>query len=283
MRVLLAEFAPRPGDLERNCRRVEEALESTQADLAVFPELFLTGYRLGDRLHRLAEPAGGPHLSRLAEVARNHHVAIAVGTVLAASARAGEIHNAAVLLRSDGSTHVQVKRYLPTYGPFEEGSLFTPTDSSTPTALEDHRVGLEICYDAFFPEVSRDLALAGADLLVVLSAAPVTSGRLFEKVLPARAVENALPLVYVNRVGVEDGMVFGGGSNAWDARGEPLPREEVVVSGLAPEEHLWRTEIDLSAHARWRPFRPVLRDLSTRPGSSRASPPSSPPPRTDPL
>ncbi|MFI5415013.1 MAG: carbon-nitrogen hydrolase family protein, partial [Candidatus Lutacidiplasmatales archaeon] len=150
--------------------------------------------------------------------------------------------------------------------PFEEGSVFTPTETSAPAELGEERLGLSICYDAFFPEVSRELALDGATMFVCVSAAPVTSRRLFEKVLPARAVENAAPLVYVNRVGVEDGIVFGGGSRAFDARGEPLPERPVPGLSLGPDEKVVSVEVDTGESARWRPFRPVLRDVAQRPG-----------------
>ena len=261
MRVLLAQLAPRKGDVAANAERAAELVAQVHPALAVFPELYLSGYRLGDRFQPLALREVDARLKALAEAARSASTTIVVGAPVAA-ARAGEVHNAALLLRPDGSRALQVKRYLPTYGPFEEGSHFTPTDRSAPVESGGHRLGLEICYDAFFPEVSRELALAGAELLVAISAAPVTSRRLFEKVLPARAVENAAPLVYVNRVGVEDGIVFGGGSVALDARGEPLPLEEVPLPGGAKEEGAWVAELDLSEAARWRPFRPVLRDVS---------------------
>ena len=130
-------------------------------------------------------------------------------------------------------------------------------------------VGLEICYDAFFPEVSRDLAVAGAELLVVVSAGPITSRSLFEKVLPARAVENACPLVYVNRVGVEDGLVFGGGSVALNARGERVEEEAIALPSLSKGERIACVEIDVAGGARWRPFRPVLRDISARSPAAR--------------
>jgi predicted amidohydrolase len=102
---------------------------------------------------------------------------------------------------------------------------------------------------------------------VVVSASPATSYSLFSKLLPARAIENGLPVVYVNRVGVEDGIVFGGGSGAWDPRGEAVPTEETPDPALAREEKLLRVDLDLSESARWRPFRPVLRDVATRPGA----------------
>ena len=94
------------------------------------------------------------------------------------------------------------------------------------------------------PRCSARSRSTGATLFVCVSAAPVTSRRLFEKVLPARAVENAAPLVYVNRVGVEDAIVFGGGSRAYDARGEPLAERPVPGLALGPDERLISVELD---------------------------------------
>jgi predicted amidohydrolase len=266
MRILLGQLAPVPGDVDANVGRIDSALSGSRVDLAVFPELFLTGYRLGDRFHGLALTSQDPVFRRLSEIARNRRCAVVLGAPMVSLERPGELGNVALLFRPDGSHAVQVKRYLPTYGPFEEGTIFTPTHRSDPVDLSGALVGLEICYDAFFPEVSRELALRGAVLLVTISASPVTSRRLFEKVLPARAVENATPLVYVNRVGVEDGLVFGGGSMALDARGEPVRPDPQPLVGT-PEESLATVELDLSDVPRWRPFRPVLRDVASRPPS----------------
>ncbi|MCI4355466.1 MAG: carbon-nitrogen hydrolase family protein, partial [Thermoplasmata archaeon] len=245
MRILLAQLAPRRGAVSENLDRLDTIVGLGAADLAVFPELFLSGYRVGDRVHSIAFRPGGPELERLSAAARKHRRAIVVGAPLRSPDRPGEVQNAAVLVRPDGATQVQPKRFLPTYGPFEEGSFFTPTSESHTMELGSHRVGLEICYDAFFPEVTRDLALDGAELFVAISAAPVTSRRLFDRVLPARAVENATPLIYVNRVGVEDGVVFGGGSAGWDARGELLVPTEVPFERRESEEAVFVVEVDL--------------------------------------
>jgi predicted amidohydrolase len=265
MRLTLGQLAPVPHQVATNLDRVERAIGAAPSDLAIFPELFLSGYRVGDQIHSLAVSESTPAWQRLVEIAHRSGTAILVGAPRRRPDRAGEVENVALLIPPSGPVLAQVKRYLPTYGPFEEGSYFTPTDHSDPLPLGAHRLGVEICYDAFFPEVTRVLSLAGADLLVNISASPVTSRRLFEKVLPARAVENATPLVYVNRVGVEDGVVFGGGTNAWDARGESIPAESVPFEGALPEERLLRVEIDLVDASHWRPFRPVLRDVDARP------------------
>jgi predicted amidohydrolase len=270
MRVLLGELAPRPGKVEENLARLDASLEGSHAELAVFPELFLSGYRVGDRVHALALTRGEGAAEELSRIARRRAVGIVVGAPLRSPERPGEVQNAVLLATPTGELGVQVKRYLPTYGPFEEGQFFTPTDRSEPLAYGSRRLGLAICYDTFFPEVFRELALGGAGLLAVVSASPVTSGRLFAKLLPARAVENALPVLYANRVGVEDGIVFGGGSGAWDVRGEPIPLTARAAPSGAPEEHLWEGEVDLEEPRRWRPFRPVLRDLRSRPAGASA-------------
>ncbi len=270
MRIALAQFAPIPGDRERNTERIGEVVRAAHAEVAVFPELYLSGYRVGDRFHRLALTEGDRTTEALRELARSTRTTIVVGSPLASPERKGEIHNAALAFLPNEELFVQVKRYLPTFGPFEEGVQFTATDVSRPVHLGAIPVGLEICYDTFFPEVSRQLALAGAELLLIISASPVTSRRLFERLLPARGIENAVPVVYVNRVGVEDGVVFGGGSGAWDARGEPLPLSPVPFPSLGSEESLTTVEIDPSESTRWRPVRPVLRDVATRPGAPAA-------------
>jgi len=266
MRLLLAQLAPRPGDVGANVERIRSVVSVAPVDLAIFPELFLSGYRVGDRIHRLALREGDAPTSALRAIARESRATLVVGAPLVSPERAGEVQNAVLAVRPDGEIYVQVKRYLPTFGPFEEGQHYTPTDESHPVPVQARSVGLEICYDTFFPEVSRALALEGAELLVVVSASPTTSGPLFARLLPARAIENGCPVVYVNRVGVEDGVVFGGGSGAWDSRGEPIATTALSASGLAPEEALLTLEIDVVDAARWRPFRPVLRDVATRPG-----------------
>ncbi|MGA7923707.1 MAG: carbon-nitrogen hydrolase family protein [Thermoplasmata archaeon] len=265
MRILLAQLAPRLGNVPANVDRLRTVLASTPSDLAIFPELFLSGYRVGDRFHELALTVGHPVLEDLVAAAREWKGALLFGAPWTSSDRPGELWNAAVLVTATGSVTWQVKRYLPNYGPFEEAVFFTPTSESRPLVLGPHRLGVEICYDAFFPEVARTLALKGAEMLVNISASPVTSRRLFERVLPARAIENGLPVVYVNRVGVEDGVVFGGGSVVLDPRGEPQALDMVSVPGLTPEEKVWAGELDLADVGRWRPFRPVLRDVATRP------------------
>ncbi|MCI4323601.1 MAG: carbon-nitrogen hydrolase family protein [Thermoplasmata archaeon] len=264
MRILLGQLAPVRGDVPANVAKLRRSLEDFTGDLAVFPEMFLTGYAIGDRVHRLRLTAGHRVLRELAELAEERQTTIAVGAPYGPEEHPGEVENAVLVVGPDGTVNRQTKRYLPTFGPFEEGIHFTASERSTPIPVGGRSVGFSICYDAFFPEVARDLAQQSAALWVVLSAAPVTSRRYFATVLPARALENATPTVYVNRVGVEDGFVFGGGSGAWNARGEPLELTDPIVGGAA-DEWTATAEVDLDEGPRWRPFRPFLRDTRNRP------------------
>lgn len=260
LRVTLVEAAPARGDIPGNVKRVQTTLkEGPEADLVVFPELFLSGYRLGDRLSRLALGPGSPELESLGNTAREKGCWVLVGAPWAPPDRPGETLNACLLFSPHGFEGIRTKRYLPTFGPFEEGVHFSAGGRSQTVPTPWGGWGVQICYDTFFPEVSRDLSRAGAVLLVVLSASPVSSRTLFERLLPARAIENGLPVAFCNRTGVEDGLVFAGGSGVWDVRGSLVDPE---VTALGPEGRLLNYQLDPSEPSRWRPFRPVLRDVA---------------------
>ncbi len=264
LRLTLVEAAPVRGDLAENLRRVQAILrDGPEADLVVFPELFLSGYRVGDRLSRMALGPTSPELEGLSTSVREKGCWLLLGAPWAPAERPGEVLNVALVFSPEGFQGTRTKRYLPTFGPFEEGVLFSAGGRSEVLPTPWGRWGVEICYDTFFPEVSRDLARGGAVLLVVLSASPVTSRPLFERLLPARAIENGLSVAFCNRTGVEDGLVFAGGSGVWDVRGNLVGAE---VTELGPEARLLTYRLDMNEPARWRPFRPVLRDLSEPPG-----------------
>lgn len=260
--LTLAEVAPARGDVTKNLELLDRALEaSPPSDLVVFPELFVSGYRVGDRLHRLALSPKSPAFRHLLAASARSGAWLVVGTPWSLPERSGETQNVALLVGPDGSHRVQAKRYLPTFGPFEEGVHLSPGERSEVLPTPHGKLGLAICYEAFFPEVTRQLALGGSDLLVIISASPVTSQRMFEKLLPARAVENGVPVAFCNRTGVEDGMVFAGGSGLWDHRGDLEPPSVVQ---LDEEDRLLSYTLSLDSTPLWRPMRPVLRDVAAR-------------------
>lgn len=260
MRIALAEVRSRPGKVRENLCALEGVLaKAGRADLVAFPELHLSGYAIGDSVHSLSLGEGSPEFVILRETVSRRGCWVVVGTPFDNPERRGETLNAALAMGPSGEWSITGKRYLPTFGPFEEGLEFTPAGDRKAVVMPEARLGIEICYEVFFPEISRSLALEGAELILVISASPVTSRPLFEKLLPARAVENATALAYVNKLGVEDSFIFPGGSCLYDPRGEEVQPE---VVDLGEDGRLLLYEVPLADYLRMRPARPVLRDAS---------------------
>jgi 5-aminopentanamidase len=176
------------------------------ARLLVAPEMYLTGYALGDRVAELAEDADGPSARAVAEIAAAHGLAIAYGY----PERAGDaVHNAVQLVGPDGG---RLAHYRKThlFGPYEK-DRYTPGDELLVQAdLDGVRVGLLICYDVEFPEAVRAHALAGTHLLIVPTALMRPYEIVPHSVVPVRAWESQLYLAYANRAGREGEWDFTG-------------------------------------------------------------------------
>src|SRR3989441_11822157 len=164
------------------------------------------------------------------------------------------LFNASVLVAPDGKVASYRKVYLANFGPFEEGLYFARGDGLTLAETKLGRIGLLICYDAFFPELAKAYALQGADLLAIISASPATSKTFFDRILPARAIENALPVLYTNLVGTELNIVFQGGTQAIGPRGETLGKAEDFIESTVA------ADVDIRDVTTARGFRPTLRD-----------------------
>lgn len=252
-RLALHAATPKLGNVEANVAAVAKAVASDKADLVVFPELFLTGYNLGDDAQRLALTLDDERLAPLRAAAKKGKCHIIAGGPR--KVRAGVTANAAFLVRPDGTTEAYDKRVLANYTTFQEGLFFQPGRTTPIFDLGFAKVGLSICYDLFFPEFQRRQALAGADLLLNISASPTTSQRFFEALFPARAIENASFVAYTNLVGAQDGIVFWGGAQAWTPRAHRLARSEPLKPGKVT------VELDWDDLAPAREFRPTLRDV----------------------
>ena len=252
----LVQARPVLGDVKANAARVVQALR-THAELVVFPEMFLTGYAVRDAVSHLALDPDGAVVGELADACRAAGKHLVVGAPVKARTR-GLVHNSLLFFTPDGYAGRYDKVYLPTFSLFEEEHYFQegrdlPTFDAT-LGGERVRLGLCICYDLFFPEVTKTLALKGADVLVCASASPTPSRAHFEAVFPARALETTTLLLYTNLVGAQDAAVFWGGAQAWSPLGGMLAR--------APydEEHVLRVRLDVADVAEARRRRPVLRD-----------------------
>ena len=239
-------------DKGHNQRVILNRIERSSADLIVFGELFLTGYSVGDMVKNVAETIEGETMNRICEGAREKKKALIFGAVEEDSDLRGVYYNSAIVVDGDGVIDSYRKISLPNFGSFNEKRIFKEGCETRIFDLGDMRVGVLICYDLFFPELSR--SLLGADVLIYISASPFASRSSFEKMLPARAIENSCYVVYVNLAGREHSMLFWGGSRVIDPTGKELLKLRYL------EKDTGSLEIDPTT-LRWFRFqRPVLRN-----------------------
>jgi predicted amidohydrolase len=247
--VAAVQMEPRIGDVAENLeiilsRLVEAARDG--ANLVVFPECALSGYGFASRAEGLAAAVStaGPELGSIAKLCSE----LRVHCVLGLLERDGDkLFNAAALVGPAGLVGVYRKVHLPFLG---VDMFADPGDR--PFAVHDAggiRIGMHICYDASFPEVGRILSLLGADILVLPTNWPTYSEPTAEHVIPARAVENTVYVMAVNRVGLESGFRFIGHSSIVDPFGKVLAvashdREEILYADIdvdrARRKHLVR-------------------------------------------
>ncbi|WP_326812159.1 carbon-nitrogen hydrolase family protein [Streptomyces scopuliridis] len=225
LRTALLQSSGRPGSVAGNLKVLDEAAAragDAGAGLLVCPEMFLTGYALGDQVPRLAEPADGPGAAAVAEIAVRHGLAVLYGYPERDSdpdsgdgpgdgpGRDRErIYNAAQLIGPDGTRFANYRK-THLFGGFER-EWFTPGERPVVQAeLAGLRIGIMICYDVEFPENVRSHALAGTDLLLVPTAQMHPFQFVPESVVPVRAFENQMYVAYVNRTGQEGEFEFVG-------------------------------------------------------------------------
>ncbi len=216
VRVAACQIDTVVGDLAGNAERILDALgvaERAGADLAVFPELAITGYPPEDLLDRPAFVVDNrAAFDRIA--AATGSCAAAIGFV--GTDASGRLTNSAALCVDGDVAGYYAKRLLPNYGVFDEQRWFAPGSGSAPRFMvAGVPVGLTICEDMWFGGgPMRDQAAAGARLLVNLNASPYSRGRRGERlgVLEERVKETGCAIVYVNQVGGQDELVFDGDS-----------------------------------------------------------------------
>jgi predicted amidohydrolase len=253
--VTLAQVNCQLHDKDANIKIMRKVVRRTKGKIVVFPELNLTGYMPRDDLFKLAEPMQGPTVRSVLRLAKDTRKDIIFGMPVKDDAIHGHIFNSSLLATGDGRLFRYDKMYLPTFGPFEERMFFAGGRMPVVADGLHARMGLMVCYDIFFPELAKLETLQGAQILVNISAAPTTSIPSFQKVLPARAVENGVFMAYVNMVGVHGSLVFNGGSVMLDPRGEEVSR------ALDLKEDIVEAEIDLDDIAVARRMRPLIRDI----------------------
>jgi predicted amidohydrolase len=255
--LLLAQTGPKVGNKERNLRQISEQAAKARkknVDLLIFPELHLTGYTMRDEVSHLAESIPGPSTRKVEVLAKEHGVHIVFGMPEESDVK-GVIHNTAVFVGPKGLIGRYRKIHLPTHSVFEERRYYRPGREAPVFKTDIGTIALNICYDLYFPELTRLQALQGAQLIICISASPGLRRRFFEGFCLSRAMENAVYLAYVNRVGIEEGLQFWGGSRVIAPNGSVLAQCKYDV------EKYQTCKVDLDEVSRARAFIPTIKDL----------------------
>jgi predicted amidohydrolase len=258
IKIALAQMSCKREDKAENLMKMEKSVDKAKrraADLVIFPELSLTGYVVRDQIYDLAETIPGPATKTMEDIAKKRKVYIVFGMPELSEKTQATIYNAAVLVGPEGFVGKYRKMYLPTHSVFEEKRYFRPGHQTAVFDTKLGKIGLIICYDIFFPEVSRLTRLKGAQLIVCISASPAIRRAFFETLTVARAIENTTFLAYVNLVGIEDGLQFWGGSRVVG------PNGKILVQAKYDDEELVTCDVDYDDIRSVETFVPTLRDL----------------------
>lgn len=263
MLVVVPQLKLRQGDVEYNTEITIDVIKRFRGRrevLIVFPELSLVGYHAGDEIYELAEPLTGRVVERILRVLDSvESIAVGFGLPELDTERRGLIYNSYVVAQRGKVIGIWRKVHLPTFGVFEEQRYFARGEPcGRVISIWGVKVGVAICYDAFFPEIVRLLALRGAEVVAVPAASPLQLRPLWEPILRARAIENGVYVVFSNHVGYKDGLMFFGESRVVS------PTGEIITSAPAFEEHILEATIDLRLVELARRVRPTLRDLDPR-------------------
>jgi NAD+ synthase (glutamine-hydrolysing) len=255
MRLALAQINSVVGDVDGNAAKVVEWIEQARdanADLALFPELVVTGYPAEDLLLR-------PGFVRAARRAIDGIAKATHGiTVLVGSPHLdADLYNACFVLAHGEVRSVYRKRYLPNYGVFDEDRYFAAGRDLILLRFGDVIVGPTICEDVWQPgPPATDLALAGAQLVANISASPFHIGkdREREEMLKVRASDNSCFVALCNAVGGQDELIFDGHSVVLDDEGAVLARaagfeEELLVVDIDPVAAVGRRLRDVRRRA----------------------------------
>jgi NAD+ synthase (glutamine-hydrolysing) len=255
LRVALAQINPVVGDLGGNAERMVAALgqaEEAGADVAVFPELAITGYPPEDLLLKPGFVAD--NLAALAKVAAATERCVAVVGFVDEQL---DLYNAAAVCAAGEVRGVYHKQELPNYGVFDEQRYFAPGGGATQLfGIGGVRVGVSICEDAWNPQGPiAAQAAAGAELVININASPYYLDRLIEReqMLATRAADASCGLVYLNCVGGQDELVFDGASLVFDDAGRlvaALPQfsEEIAIVDVAVRPVYRKRLIDPRGH-----------------------------------
>lgn len=221
----------------------------SKPDVILFPEMWNTGYAL-DRIHDLADHSGDRTKQLLSSFAKQHQVNIIAGSV--ADRREEEVYNTIYVFDRAGNLVADYSK-IHLFRLMDEHLHLASGDQLGKFSLDDIQAGMMICYDIRFPELSRKLALDGAQIIFVPAEWPHPRLHHWRTLLMARAIENQAYVVACNRVGTSGTTAFFGHSLVID------PWGEILAEGNESEQIIY-AEIDLNLVGEVRSRIPVFAD-----------------------
>jgi NAD+ synthase (glutamine-hydrolysing) len=242
LRVALAQINAVVGDIQGNTAKIRDWIgraRDEDAQLVVFPELAITGYPPEDLLLKTHfVDAAGAALQELAGETEDGDIIALVGF----PERRDDVHNACAVLADGEVAAVYRKMFLPNYGVFDEARYFQSGTEAALIEVNGVAIGLTVCEDIWEPGPPATAeALAGAQVIVNLSASPYHAGKPLERerMLRQRARDNTAIVLFANMVGGQDELVFDGHSVAIDATGDLVARapqfeESLTVCTIDP-------------------------------------------------
>lgn len=258
-RVAIAQIQSHQADPQSNLKIIDKIcakpeIQHESPTIVIFPELSVTGYLMHDDVYHLAEPVPSGFLSeKLAEIAEKNNCYLIAG--LPESSLPGLLYNTAVTFGPNGFIGKNRKIYLPNHSVFNERRYFRSAPTINVIDTSFGKIGVQICYDIFSPEITRAHALLGAHTSICISASPGVRRQYFESFIPARAMENTINFVYVNQSGIQDDLVFWGGSEVRSATGKQL------IKLRYDEPDFGICEIPVHSSQSSKNFVPTLKDL----------------------
>ncbi|TAK62740.1 carbon-nitrogen hydrolase [Methylobacter sp.] len=264
----------RQTNLDFSIAKIHEAA-AANADLVVLPELHLGPYFCQNEdynNYNLAQPIPGPTTAILSDVANELGIVI-VSTIFEKRAP-GLYHNTAVVFDKDGSIAGKYRKmHIPDDPGFYEKYYFTPGDLGfKPIETSIGKLGVLVCWDQWYPEGARLMALAGADMLIYPTAigwdpedTPEEQQRQLDAwitIQRAHAVANGIPVIACNRIGFEQApnSATGTGINFWGNSFIAGPQGEIITSANDSETKVLSCTIDNARSERVRQIWPFLRD-----------------------
>jgi predicted amidohydrolase len=253
-------FDPRDDNLDKALTAIDRAA-SDGADMVVFGEMYLSGYRTDEWLHKWATTVSPPdrHVQALIDKARSQGIVILMGVGTFGAVMPGDVYNSTVVVCPDGLAGVYRKSHVAAF-PYSEGvalerCFYSPGKELPVFDTPAGRIGVHICYDMSFPEVARVQTLKGAEMLVNTSGSAAGFEEYWDHVAFARAVENLTWYVVCSAVGQQRDTMLFGGSRIID------PGGVVVAAAKHNEEDYIFADIDLD---RPRTVRSTSHTLSIR-------------------